>query len=295
MLLIVKLVFFLSLSLSIAARGGEPDVEAMRRNKREGDAFLLENAKKPDVRHLGNGVQYRVIKDGGMFGGVPDMDSVCEVTYECRLLNDKIVDHGEHVHYLLSRVIAGWSAALTRMHVGDHWEIFIPASEAYGIGGRGDKIPPNAVIIFTVQLHGIRSPTLWESVPDEMKSPAMLLVMITTLVLIVSTAFSRESHYQGVVIPLECCESSSNPRVFMDITINRKPAGRLTFELFEKMVPRACENFRALCTGELGKSKATNSTLHYKGSRVHRIVPDFLFQVLLTHLSSYNLLLMIRY
>jgi peptidylprolyl isomerase len=69
----------------------------------------------------------------------------------------------------------------------------------------------------------------------------------------------------------------ANPRVFFDITIGGKPAGRITFELFADAVPKTAENFRALCTGEKGMGKS-GKPLHYKGSRFHRIIKQFMCQ-----------------
>ena len=43
--------------------------------------------------------------------------------------------------------------------------------------------------------------------------------------------------------------TSSNPRVYFDVSIDETPAGRLVFELFADVVPKTAENFRALCTG----------------------------------------------
>ena len=68
-----------------------------------------------------------------------------------------------------------------------------------------------------------------------------------------------------------------NPRVFFDITIGEKPAGRIAFELFADTVPKTAENFRALCTGEKGTGKQ-GKALHYKGSRFHRIIQQFMCQ-----------------
>ena len=69
----------------------------------------------------------------------------------------------------------------------------------------------------------------------------------------------------------------ANPSVFFDITIGGKAAGRITFELFADVVPKTAENFRALCTGEKGMGKS-GKALHYKGSRFHRIIPQFMCQ-----------------
>lgn len=57
-------------------------------------------------------------------------------------------------------------------------------------------------------------------------------------------------------------------------------AGRLTIELFDAAAesPKALENFRALCSGEKGISKASRKPLHYKGTVFHRIVAGFVCQ-----------------
>ncbi|KAL0082091.1 peptidyl-prolyl cis-trans isomerase cyp5 [Phycomyces blakesleeanus] len=67
------------------------------------------------------------------------------------------------------------------------------------------------------------------------------------------------------------------PKVFFDIAVNGKPAGRMTFKLFADTVPKTAENFRALCTGEKGIGKS-GKPLHFKGSSFHRIIPGFMAQ-----------------
>lgn len=68
---------------------------------------------------------------------------------------------------------------------------------------------------------------------------------------------------------------SNRPQVFFDIeytspTGDKEPKGRITFELFDDVVPKTAENFRALCTGEPG--------FGYKGSKFHRIIKGFMCQ-----------------
>lgn len=67
-------------------------------------------------------------------------------------------------------------------------------------------------------------------------------------------------------------------RTFFDVSIDNNPAGRLIFELFNDKVPKTCENFRALCTGEKGISPLSDRPLYYKGSIFHRSIKDFMIQ-----------------
>ena len=62
------------------------------------------------------------------------------------------------------------------------------------------------------------------------------------------------------------------------LEINGEKAGRITMGLFGDDVPKTAENFRALCTGEKGKSKTSGADLTFKGSIFHRVIPQFMLQ-----------------
>ncbi|KAI0430676.1 cyclophilin-like domain-containing protein [Xylaria sp. FL1042] len=72
-------------------------------------------------------------------------------------------------------------------------------------------------------------------------------------------------------------ETKERSRVFFDITIGKKAAGRITFELYNDVVPKTAENFRCLCTGEKGLGKS-GKPLSYKGSMFHRVIKQFMIQ-----------------
>ncbi|KAK7235492.1 peptidyl-prolyl cis-trans isomerase [Aureococcus anophagefferens] len=74
--------------------------------------------------------------------------------------------------------------------------------------------------------------------------------------------------------PVIVGKRDENPIVFFDIAIGDRDVGRIIIELRSDLCPMTCENFRALCTGERGKSKEDKVPLHYKGSKLHRIVND---------------------
>ncbi len=129
------------------------------KNAVEGQEFLAENAKRPEVTTTASGLQYEVLQQGE--GQKPTAADRVEVNYEGRLLDGTVFDssyeRGETVTFPLSGVIAGWTEGVQLMPVGSKYRFYIPSELAYGEGGTpGGPIGPNCTLIFDVELVSIK-------------------------------------------------------------------------------------------------------------------------------------------
>jgi FKBP-type peptidyl-prolyl cis-trans isomerase FklB len=135
-------------------RLNEQRMQAMQRRNEE---FLVENAKAQGVQTTASGLQYKVIKAGN--GPTPTAKDTVQVHYRGQLVDGTVFDEsygGEPAILPVARVIPGWSEALEQMKVGDKWQLVIPPKLGYGEQGAGGVIPPNATLIFDVELLGIQ-------------------------------------------------------------------------------------------------------------------------------------------
>jgi len=117
-------------------------------------AFMAENAKKSGVTVTASGLQYEVITAGN--GPAPAADDTVRVHYVGTLLDgskfDSSIDRGEPAEFGVNQVIPGWTEALQLMPVGSKYKLYIPSAIAYGAQGAGQAIPPNAALVFEVEL-----------------------------------------------------------------------------------------------------------------------------------------------
>jgi FKBP-type peptidyl-prolyl cis-trans isomerase FklB len=132
---------------------------ASTKSKAEGETFLAENKKKPNVVTLPSGVQYKVLKEGT--GKTPKATDTVTVDYEGRFVNGTVFDssakHPEQPSsFPVGQVIPGFSEALQLMKVGSKWEIYIPYDKAYGAAGR-PGIPGYSTLIFNVEMKSIQT------------------------------------------------------------------------------------------------------------------------------------------
>lgn len=131
--------------------------KAAEDNKKEGDAFLAENAKKEGVVVLPSGLQYKILKAGD--GKKPTDRDTVECQYRGTLVNGTEFDSsyrtGKPATFKITAVIPGWREALQLMPVGSTWQLFVPSKLGYGERGAG-RIGPNATLIFEVELLAIK-------------------------------------------------------------------------------------------------------------------------------------------
>lgn len=121
-------------------------------NKKAGEDYLAEIAKKEGVKELGNGVLYEVITEGN--GEVAADTARVKVHYEGKLIDGTVFDsnlESEPTTFRANQVIPGFKAALTSMPVGSKWIVYIPQDQAYGTQDMGN-IKPFSALTFTIEL-----------------------------------------------------------------------------------------------------------------------------------------------
>ena len=113
--------------------------EYVEANKR----WLEEKAKEEGVMALPRGIYYKVLKQGDPKGAQPSRRSIVTAHYTGWTINGKKSD-----------LIDGWIVAMQQMHVGDQWELYIPAEMGYGKFSQ-PGIPGGSTLIFEVELLGV--------------------------------------------------------------------------------------------------------------------------------------------
>ncbi len=123
-------------------------------NRRAGESFLAENAKRPEVVVLPSGLQYEVLAEGT--GRKPKATDKVQCHYHGTLIDGQVFDssiqRGTPAVFGVNQVIPGWVEALQLMPEGSRWKLYIPSNLAYGEQGAGGSIPANATLVFEVEL-----------------------------------------------------------------------------------------------------------------------------------------------
>lgn len=127
--------------------------EYIEANKR----WIEQKAQEEDVKPLPQGIYYKVLKSGDPNGPTPTRRSIVTAHYTGWTINGKKFDTsrgGTPFAIRLSDLIDGWIVAMQQMHVGDQWELYIPAEMGYGRLSQ-PGIPGGSTLIFEVELLGI--------------------------------------------------------------------------------------------------------------------------------------------
>jgi FKBP-type peptidyl-prolyl cis-trans isomerase FklB len=138
-----------------AERTREKYMENLQYERSAGE-FMVENAKKKDVKTTASGLQYRIIVPGT--GKTPRATDTVTVNYRGTLIDGKEFDSsykkGKPATFRVDKVIPGWTEALQLMKVGAKWQLFIPYQLAYGDKGQLREKD----LIFEVELLSIVAP-----------------------------------------------------------------------------------------------------------------------------------------
>jgi FKBP-type peptidyl-prolyl cis-trans isomerase len=139
--------------------------KAGEKNKKDGEAFLAANKTKPGVVTLPSGLQYKIMQTGT--GPKPTVNDSVSCNYRGTLIDgtefDSSYKRGQPTTFPVSGVIKGWTEALQLMPVGSKWQLFVPASLAYGDRAASALIGPDATLIFDVELVSIQDKTAAKS------------------------------------------------------------------------------------------------------------------------------------
>ena len=105
-----------------------------------------------------SGMVYKSLKDGK--GKSPGAASVVEVNYRGTLTNgtefDSSYKRNQSISFPLSGVIPCWTEGVQMMKVGGKAKLVCPPELAYGSRGAGSAVPPNATLIFEVELLAVK-------------------------------------------------------------------------------------------------------------------------------------------
>lgn len=125
--------------------------------KRKNEQWLEAKAKEDGVNSLPRGILYKVLESGDPNGKMPNLSNVVVAHYTGRTIDGGEFDNsygGAPLAIRLRELIEGWIIALQRMHVGDKWELYIPAEMGYGKFSQ-PGIPAFSTLIFQIELIGI--------------------------------------------------------------------------------------------------------------------------------------------
>jgi FKBP-type peptidyl-prolyl cis-trans isomerase FkpA len=133
-----------------------PELAKLRKEK-AGKQFLARAAREKGAKKLASGVIYKELKPGT--GASPKATDVVKVNYRGTLTNgtefDSSARRGQALSFPLDGVIPCWTEGMQKMKVGGKAQLICPSETAYGKTGSPPMIPPDATLVFDVELVGL--------------------------------------------------------------------------------------------------------------------------------------------
>ena len=123
----------------------------------ENKDWLIAKSMEEGVKALPKGIYYKVLSEGDLSSTQPTARSIVTAHYTGWTINGKQFDSsrgGVPLAYRLCDLIEGWIIAMQHMHIGDKWEVYIPAEMGYGKFSQ-PGIPGGSTLIFEIELLGI--------------------------------------------------------------------------------------------------------------------------------------------
>lgn len=122
--------------------------------KQANKEWIALKSKEDGVKALPKGIFYKVITEGNKASATPNVRNVITAHYTGKTIDGKQFDSsrdGVPLACRLSDLIEGWIIVLQQMHIGDRWEVYIPAEMGYGKFSQPD-IPSWSTLIFDIEL-----------------------------------------------------------------------------------------------------------------------------------------------
>lgn len=145
-----------------AAQAGEAQerrqAEEGQMQSEAGRTFLEGNGERPGVTTTASGLQYEIVRQGS--GPRPGPTDVVSVHYRGSLVDGTEFDASDRnegsVTFPLNQVIPGWTEGVQLMNVGSVYKLYVPGDLGYGARGAPPDIPPNATLVFELELVEIK-------------------------------------------------------------------------------------------------------------------------------------------
>lgn len=148
------------MSQALQSRMQAAEAAAAEANLKAAAAFLKKNGKRKGVTTTASGLQYEVLKAAK--GPHPKDSSIVTVHYRGTLEDgtefDSSYARNTPATFPLGQVIPGWTEGVQLMAKGAKYKFYVPPELAYGDRGAGDRIGPNSMLIFEVELISFEEP-----------------------------------------------------------------------------------------------------------------------------------------